>query len=217
MGAIKLLKKERLAVAGLLLFLAGVIVFMGIITAEVYYPPGYNTHDNEISDLGATRPPDSVITQPSAAIFDTAMIVTGALILAAAFFVHLEFRKLLVTIPLGLFGLGALGVGVFPGYFYVLHPIFALLTFFAGGVAAITSCKIIRPPLRYVFILLGAVSLVFMFFSGLFTDSLGKGGTERWIAYPIIFWMTGLGAYLLGLRGARPSSKEEEQAMPAEV
>ena len=214
MGIIERLKKERLAAAGLLLFLAGVIVFMGIITAETYYPPGYNTHDNEISDLGATRPPDSVITQPSAAIFDTTMIVTGIFILAATFFIHLEFRKLLVTIPLGLFGLGALGVGIFPGNFSVLHPIFALLTFTAGGVAAIVSFKIVRPPLRYVFILLGAVSLVFLFFSGLFTDSLGKGGTERWIAYPIVFWMTGLGAYLLGLRGARSSLKEE--GVPAE-
>lgn len=215
MGVIKLLKKEKLAIAGLLLFLAGVIVFMGIITAETYYPPGYNTHDNEISDLGATRPPDSIITQPSAAIFDTTMIVTGILILAATFFVHLEFRKLLVTIPLGLFGLGALGVGIFPGNFYVLHPIFALLTFFAGGVAAIVSFKVIRPPLRYVFILFGVVSLVFLFFSGFFTDSLGKGGTERWIAYPIIFWMAGFGAYLLGLRGER-SSREEEATMTEE-
>lgn len=207
--------RSRLAIAGLLLFFAGFIVLMGIITGEAYYPSGYNTHDNEISDLGGTRPPNSVITQPSAAIFDTTMIVTGILIMTAAYFVHLEFRELVVTIPLGLFGLGALGVGVFPGNFQVLHPIFALLTFVSGGIAAILSYRITGPPLRYVFICLGSIALTFLFLSGVFIPSLGKGGTERWIAYPIVFWMTGLGAYLLGLYGER-SSREQDLAVPEE-
>ena len=53
--------------AGLLLAIAGSVILMGIITAESQYPFPYTTHDNEISDLGATRPPNSVTHQPSAA------------------------------------------------------------------------------------------------------------------------------------------------------
>ncbi len=70
------------------LFAAGVIAFMGIITAEALYPSGYSTSQNEISDLGATEPPDSVIEQPSATIFNTTMIVCGVLVLAASVWIR---------------------------------------------------------------------------------------------------------------------------------
>ncbi|MDY6865767.1 MAG: hypothetical protein SVY15_07355 [Halobacteriota archaeon] len=50
---------NKFEIAGLLLFLAGILIFMGIITGGVFYPEGYSTKDNEISDLGATRPPIS--------------------------------------------------------------------------------------------------------------------------------------------------------------
>ena len=43
---------------------------MGIITAEALYPGTFSTGANEISDLGGTRPPNSVILQPSATIFN---------------------------------------------------------------------------------------------------------------------------------------------------
>ena len=46
---------NKLKLSGLLYFFAGAIVLMGIITAEAFYPSGYSTFKNEISDLGATR------------------------------------------------------------------------------------------------------------------------------------------------------------------
>ncbi|MGZ4911320.1 MAG: hypothetical protein ACXV5N_13655 [Halobacteriota archaeon] len=49
---------EDVAVA--LLLIAGIVAIMGIITAEATYP-GYSTAKNDISDLGATRPPNSII------------------------------------------------------------------------------------------------------------------------------------------------------------
>ncbi|WP_254662945.1 hypothetical protein [Haladaptatus sp. W1] len=27
---------------------------------------------------------------------------------------------------------------------------------------------------------------------------LGSGGVERWVAYPLLLWVTGFGGYLLG-------------------
>lgn len=189
---------NKQSVAGLFLFLAGVVVFMGIITAEAYYPVGYSTATNEISDLGSTRPPNSLIYQPSATIFNFTMIITGVLVILAVFLLYkLNTRKLL-TVPLGLFGIGILGVGLFPGN-TTPHAYFAMITFISGGISAILSAKTIEGPYKYVSVTLGIIALSALFFSGFFIQFLGDGGTERWIAYPITLWMTGLGGYFLGV------------------
>lgn len=194
---------DQRAIAGTLLFLAGVIALMGIITGEIFYPEGYSTANSEISDLGATRPPNSIITQPSATIFNTTMMVTGLLVFGAAVFVQMERKNLLATIPLAIFGLGVLGVGIFPGNNAAIHPIFALTTFIFGGIAAIASWPITAPPFRYISALLGIIALFSLFggaFAGILIPLLGDGGTERWVAYPILLWTMGFGAYLLGSR-----------------
>src|SRR4249920_3465733 len=72
------------AAAGALLLIASVVILLGIITAEASYTATYTTFENEISDLGATRPPNSIIYQPSATIFNVTMIVSGLLILCSA-------------------------------------------------------------------------------------------------------------------------------------
>ena len=69
--------------AGLLLLIAGSAVVLGITTAEALYPADYNVHRNTVSDLAAMRPED-IVRQPSSAIFNTTMIVAGALIAIAA-------------------------------------------------------------------------------------------------------------------------------------
>ena len=82
------MRSSDLNYAGTLLFLAGFIALMGIITGEIFYPSGYSNGNSEISDLGSTRPPETLIYQPSAAIFNGTMILTGILVLAGAFFAH---------------------------------------------------------------------------------------------------------------------------------
>jgi len=101
--------------SGLLYFLAGALVLMGIITAEALYPAGYTTAHSEISDLGATVPPGSVSYQPSAGIFNATMAGAGLLALVATAGLHGFFRKYLVSLPLALLGLGLVGIGFFPG------------------------------------------------------------------------------------------------------
>jgi hypothetical membrane protein len=199
----KRLRPRYVAAAGALLFAAGVIAFMGIITAEALYPEGYSTSQNEISDLGATEPPDSVIEQPSATIFNTAMMVCGAFVLVASACIQVGFRRPMPTIFIALFGLGVLGVGVFPGDHGNVHAVFALLTFIAGGLAAIVSYPLATSPFRYFSIVLGAVALAMLVLYSIMGDSspvagLGIGGVERWVAYPILMWVTGLGGYLMG-------------------
>ena len=198
-----MMRPRYLAVAGALLFAAGVISLMGIITAEALYPGGYTTSQNEISDLGATAPPDSVIEEPSATIFNTVMMVAGALMLGASFCLQRGFRRLAPAIFLALFGLGVLGVGVFPGDQGTVHALFALLAFTAGGVAAIVAWSVETSPFRYFSVVLGAVALLSLLLYFVLGDAnpmapLGDGGIERWVAYPIVLWVTGFGGHLMG-------------------
>lgn len=194
-------------IAGTLLFMAGFGIFMGIITAEALYPGEYTTGASMISDLGGTEPPDSIVLQPSAAIFDTTMIVIGVLVLAAAACLYAARRRPSLTIPMALLGIGAVGVGIFPGDTGAVHQIFAQLTFISGGVAAILTYRSVRGPFLYVTVALGAITLVnliayIVLGDGWFVAGLGLGGLERWIAYPIVFWLIGVGGYLMAARGA---------------
>jgi hypothetical membrane protein len=86
--------------AGVLLSVAGAAILMGIITGEALYPAPYSTATNTISDLGGTMPSEGgLVLQPSAAIFDATMLVTGPMILVAAYLVHRTFKRWAATIP----------------------------------------------------------------------------------------------------------------------
>ena len=192
-----------LRAGGALLFAAGAIILLGIITAESLYPGTYSTGASQISDLGGTEPPNSVVLQPSAAIFDVSMMVVGLLVLAGSAFVHRAFGRRSVTIPLAVLGAGALGVGVFPGNTGSIHAVCATTTFVSGGVAAICAGRLARGPFRYLSVTLGAIALLSFGSYVLLGEAnpmrgLGIGGVERWIVYPIVLWVTGFGAYLAG-------------------
>jgi hypothetical membrane protein len=192
---------SNLKIPGLLYFLAGAIVLMGIITAEAFYPSGYSTFKNEISDLGATRQPNSVSFYPSSIIFNTVMWFSGVLILIASFYQHKHFKKLLFTIPVLLFGLGMVGVGIFPGNVRPYHGMAAMLTFISGGICAFTSFQLVSQPFKSISIIFGSITLLFyiiaVFASDFLISFIGIGGLERWVAYPIMLWLTGFGGYLM--------------------
>jgi hypothetical membrane protein len=109
-----------------LLSLAGAAILLGFITAEALYPGVYTTHTNTVSHLGASEPPNSVVLQPSAAIFDLTMLVAGAMIVAGAWYAYRALRRKAVLIPTTLLGIGAVGVGAFPLTHPVPHTLFAL-------------------------------------------------------------------------------------------
>jgi hypothetical membrane protein len=197
------LTPDRLAeIAGALLVVAGSIALMGIISAETFYP-GYSTARNAISDLGASEPPNSVILQPSATIFNLTMLATGLLVAAAAVLLHRAGFARTATIPLSLFGLGAFLVGIFPGNWGTVHALAALLTFVAGGVAAVAAVTVVRGPFRIITPMLGAISLLTLLSYFLLGDAspmtaFGPGGLERWIAYPVLLFVLAFGGYLMG-------------------
>ncbi|WP_232700696.1 DUF998 domain-containing protein [Halobacterium wangiae] len=197
--------RDAEAAAGALLFLVGGVALLGIITAEVLYP-GYTTLQ-EISDLGASRPPNSVIYQPSASIFNATMLVSGALVLAGTFFAHRSLERRAVTVPLALFGAGIFGVGFFPGNVVPWHGLFALLTFVSGGFSAVLSARVVEGPFQYLCVAFGAFSLAVLASVFVLGESnpllvLGLGGVERLVVYPILVWVTGFGGYLLGQASA---------------
>jgi hypothetical membrane protein len=178
-------ERAPLKLAGALLFTAGAAIFMGIITAEALYPAAYSTAANTISDLGGTRPPDSVVLQPSAAIFDITMLVTGTMIIVAAWLVHRAFRHRAVTISLAAYGIGVLGIGVFPGN-TTPHPWIATFVFVAAGVAAVLAYKVEPAPLRQISVVLGTITLASLVLGSYFLEwgpvaELGEGGIERWV------------------------------------
>lgn len=198
--------RRGVVTAGVLLCIAGIGMLMGFITGEALYPRTFTTSENTISDLAGTIPPNSVMLQPSRGIFIVTVLVAGAMILAAAVLLARAGSRRGLAIALGVFGVGVLGVGVFPGNVAGWHPLFAMIAFVAGGVSAIMSRKLLEGPMRMIAVALGTIALIAIVLgSDAFVDrgvgaALGVGGIERWIAYPVILWMVAFGGYLLGER-----------------
>lgn len=183
--------------AGILIFVAAVQFFVGMLLAESFYP-GYSVSQNYISDLGATcRPGGCIIQQPSASIFNLSVILLGLLSLVAAYSAGRGLGGLLVPILLAVTGIGGVGVGVFPETAGVLHRIFSLVIFLFGGLTAVSSYRLAKNGFRYFSVILGAAGLValVLYISGTYLG-LGPGGMERMIAYPLLLWATGFGAHL---------------------
>ncbi len=175
-------------VAGALIFVGSVLCVLGIIIAEAYYS-GYSTSENYISDLGVGS---------SALIFNSSVFLLGVTLVAGAYFIQRAFDSRPLSVLLTITGIGAMGVGLFSETAGAVHYVFSLIIFLFGGLSAIMSYKLLKPPLSYASVLLGALSLVALalFGSGTYVG-LGVGGMERVIAYPTLLWAVGFGGHLM--------------------
>lgn len=174
--------------AGLLLF-GGIAQFaIGLTMAEAL-TPNYSVSGNYISDLGV---------RSAALIFNTSIVLLGLAVIVSGWFVLRAFKDLILTIAVVLAGIGAIGVGVLTEDFGGIHSIVSLITFVFAALSAILAFRILRPPLAYLSILLGAASLLAL---GLYISNtylgLGPGGMERMIVWPVIVWGLAFGGYLL--------------------
>jgi len=186
-------------IAGLLLAIGSVLCVLGIITAEALYP-GYSTSENYISDLGVG---------PSALIFNSSVFLLGVLAVSGVYFIQKAFSFKFFSVLAAIAGIGAMGVGLFPEDAGMIHVVFSLLTFLFAGISAIASYRLEKPPLSYLSIILGTMSLaaLVLFASGIYLG-LGKGGMERMIAYPALLWMVGFSGHLMSdNRNTRTSEK----------
>lgn len=186
---------DRRKMAGLLLFVGVAQFTVGLMVAAAL-TPGYSIADNFISDLGVLE---------GALVFNGSIILLGALVVGASYFLHRVYGRPSVTVPVLLAGIGAAGVGVFTEDFPLLHALFSLLTFVAAGLAAVLVSRVLPAPLSVLSVLLGVASLVAL---GLFLGGtrfglddallgLGVGGMERMIVLPVMAWGMGLGGYLM--------------------
>ncbi len=213
-----------LTLAGALLFIAGVVVVMGIITAEATYPD-YSTRTNDVSDLGATRWPNSIIKQPAATIFTGTLVAVGALVIVGGYAVYrgLESGRVVtaLAILLVLYGIGAFGVAAFNGsteQSLALHTLFSLLVFTIGGLAAIVSYGVTRVPFSIFAVILGVIALAGITINIVYQDAdplfavIGLGGLERWIIYPSVLWLIGFGGYLMGKSSPAGPPREPSKA-----
>lgn len=200
---------DRLRVAGTLILVAAIQFIVGVSIGESVYP-GYSVNQNYVSDLGATRRvADSVVSvtieQPASLILTTILIAMGVLILAAAYLMFATTKSRRPVVFIGLFGLGALGAGIFSEAFYPTHGIFSLIAFLFGALAAIDSFRLERRPMSYVSVILGFIALVALsLFLGIagyglppIETPLGVGGMERMIIYPIVLWLVAFGASVI--------------------
>ena len=105
---------------------------------------------------------------------------------------------------MALAGWGAMGVGIFPETTGVLHLIVSFITFFFGGLAAVASYRMTKPPMSYFAVTLGVITLASLVLYATSTYlGLGQGGMERLVAYPVLIWAIAFGAYLMGKRDER--------------
>jgi len=184
------MKQTDIKVAGALIFVGATQFILCMLVAECLYP-NYSVSGNYISDLGKL---DAV----SAPVFNASVFVLGLTVVACAYFLRRMIQNRVFLSLLVLCGIGAMGVGIFPEDFGIIHFIVSLMAFLFGALSAIASYKFQKPPLCYFAVVLGLISLTALILFGLETYlSLGVGGMERMIAYPILLWAIGFGGYLM--------------------
>ena len=185
-------------IAGLLLIISCIQFMLLVSIAETLYP-GYNTAKYDLSSLA-----DLPIHEPSATIFNVTVFIAGLFVIIASYLIYKRYRGKIFPVFLGLLGIGAMGVGLFPGYTGGAHVIFAMTSFIFGSLALLTSFTILRDSLiKNILIVLGAVALLDILLVIILQDAnpfmaFGIGGTERLIVYPVILGIIALGGYLTG-------------------
>ena len=199
-GSIFKPEKEYYKIAGIILLIGCLQFLLAVNLAETQFP-GYSVAKNTLSDLGGTVPP----VEPSAIIFNISVVILGILGLVTVYLILKSGGCRLFSSCLAISSIGAVGVGLFPEYTGSAHIFFALLTFLFGSLAVIFSYRLgLNIPMVIVSMVTGLISLLIIlsfFILGFGPTNpliafLGIGGTERFIVYPVLFYLIALGGYL---------------------
>ena len=129
------------------------------------------------------------------------------------------YRDRVLTVVSTLLGAGVLGVGIFPGNTSP-HPLFAMIAFVFSALTAIAVFRVTSAPFRFMPLsVVGLLSLVALVVGVLgdnspVVKSIGIGGVERWVAFPIVLWLVFFGGYLLA---SRHPMERDRHGRPAAV
>ena len=147
-------------------------------------------------------------------VYNSSLFILGLFVIISAYLVNRAFKGVEGTFSNRLFwfsltmtGIGAAGVGIFSENFGDAH-VFAVRMFWVfAAPTAILSYRFQKKPLSYASVALGVISLiaVILFLSEVYIQTpfdfylgIGRGGMQRMIQYPILLWLLGFGAYLVG-------------------
>ncbi len=94
------------------------------------------------------------------------------------------------------------------------HPLVAMVAFVFSALTAMTVFKLTDSPFRWMSLAVGVLSLVALVVGELGdhsvpAKSIGLGGIERWLVYPIFLWPPFFGGQLLAesTKAAHPATK----------
>jgi hypothetical membrane protein len=185
----------------------GFVLVVGVL--EALYP-GYSVHGNAVSDLLAVGAPNWIAGEVLMFAVAACWTAGGYLLYRDTGATGMLLLNLLPGLGLTLAVLSPENVNV------VVHSVGAILALFGGPFAAMASSRNITTHLRYVAFLLGAASLACAlvefgsYGSPFFRDTLGTGGWERAILYPLVVWFIAYGSYLM----AAPSPATVSNILP---
>ncbi|MGI0134947.1 MAG: DUF998 domain-containing protein, partial [Candidatus Micrarchaeaceae archaeon] len=137
--------------AGILAIIAVIAIVVPVLVAQHLYP-NYSLANNYISDLGVGS---------TAPIFNTAIVVSGLLLLASSYFM-VRARHAYIALAFALTGIGSMGVGLFPETTGIYHVVSAIITFSTIAIAALLFYRVYRKPLVYYSIAAGLLGIVVM-------------------------------------------------------
>jgi len=211
--------RRRVELAGTLLLIGGAWTILSITVAESL-TPGYSVSKETISGLGSpifsgacNDVPSCVAPiQPASAIFVFAKVLNGILWIWSGSILrgatgHRRFALAISVVGVANIVVGASYIPLYLGGtsagFVVttgaVHAAGALTTFVLVPIAAISTYRFTRAPLRYFSLVLGAFALAanFLWLTGNYFG-MGYGGMERMVAYPLYVWGIGFGASITG-------------------
>ena len=162
---------ENRKLAGLVLFLGAIIYILGTVIGDKY---------------GNTM------------IFNVSVLLLGFLMIVGAYFIQLTYNNPLFSILIAFAGIGTAGLGVLEQD-SMIYFTFAAIGYVAFALSAILSSKYEKSPMGIISIILGVFTLfaLVLWISGI---ELSPGITITPIIadYPVLLWLVGFGAYILG-------------------
>lgn len=187
--------REDLRIPGFMLFLLSA-QFMTVIMLGASIAPDYDFGAAAISDLG--------VIEQTALLFNASLLVVGVLNLAGGYLFYRWHGRPWLLAFFALAGIGAVGAGAVSLNTSELHSLFALLAFLFFNLEAIGCAAVLPGPMRVISAIAGSIGVVFVVLMVIGDSgntaafgSIGHGGTERMIVYPVMLWMMGLGGYLM--------------------
>lgn len=183
-------RARSLKIAGSLIFVSAVQFILIMIISEAIYPH-YSVANNYISDLGVGV---------TASMFNASVAVLGIAVIVSAYFIKRGLGSAVFSILIALAGAGALCVGILNESFGMVHTVVSVWTFLFGAIATIYSARVAKPPVGYLSIPLGVISLLALAMLAVAPQAfgLGVGGFERLVVYPFLLWGIAFAGYMMG-------------------